>query len=427
MPKVEEKKIIPREIFPQLVSHLKKPEITLLVGARQTGKTVLLEMLGRYLLEKRKVNSENILYFNLDIMKDWEYFQDQTKFIEFLKEKIKRGKIYLLVDEAQRVPECSRFFKGIYDLGLNLKMILTGSASLELKTRLKESMAGRKRVFHLFPFSFSEFLLVKKLALNELLKNKRISDLSRRELISLFKEYMVWGGYPRVVFSETKEEKEAILAEIYTSYIEKDIIGFLEIKNRLGFSKLVKLLAGQIGQLVNINELANSLNLDRGTIERYIKALEETFIIAPLAPYFRNPRQEIIKQNKIYFNDSGLRNYALGDFSEFEERNDAGFLLENAVFNEILLSLKSFEKVRFWRTKGGSEVDFVIVKGKNILPIEVKTNIKEARTPLGLKNFLEKYPAEKALVANLNIYQKRIGRVSFVHPYEVRSYTTTYD
>ena len=105
-------------------------------------------------------------------MKDWEFFQDQTEFIKFLKERATKDKIYLLVDEAQKVPECTRFFKGIYDSNLNVKMVLTGSASLELKTRLRESMAGRKQVFHLFPFSFSEFLQAKNRKLGEILEKK---------------------------------------------------------------------------------------------------------------------------------------------------------------------------------------------------------------------------------------------------------------
>lgn len=422
MPKIEKNNLIPREIFPQLISHLQEPEISLLVGARQTGKTVLLGMIKEYLLKKRKINPHNVLYFNLDIIKDWEFFQDQTKFIKFLKERTEKGKVYLLVDEAQKVPECTRFFKGVYDSDLNVKMILSGSASLELKTRLKESMTGRKRIFRLFPFSFAEFLRAKNADLNKLLVKEKISDLSRRELISLFKEYAIWGGYPRVVFSETREKKEEILSEIYTSYIEKDIVGFLEIKNRLGFSKLVNLLAGQTGQLVNISELANSLNLDRGTVERYLKALEETFIITPLYPYFKNFRQEIIKQNKIYFNDVGLRNYALGNFSLFEERVDAGFLLENAVFKEILLSLKSFEKVRFWRTKQGSEIDFLIIKGETFIPVEVKLRLKKPKVPLGLRNFLEKYSAKMTLVVNMDIYEKSVDNTYFIHPYEIRRY-----
>jgi len=423
MPKIENHQIIQRQLFPKIITHVKKPEITLIVGARQVGKTVLLNMLKEWLMSKKKVSPKNILYFNLDIVRDWEFFQNQTNFIEFLKEQSQKEKIYVLVDEAQRVPDCSRFFKGVYDSNLNIKLILTGSTSLELKTRFKESLTGRKQVFHLYSFSFNEFLEAKDKKLVELFKKKNeISEISKKKILELFREYTVWGGYPRVVFAKTRQEKIAILAEIYSSYIEKDIVGLLEIKNRLGFSKLVKLLAGQIGQLVNVNELANSLNLDRETVERYLKALEETFIITPLLPYFKNPRQEIVKRNKIYFNDTGIRNYALENFSSLSERLDAGLLLENALFREILLALDIFQKIRFWRTKQGAEVDFLVLEREKIVPIEVKLNIKKPVISLSLRNFIKKYSPQKALVVNLSKEAKiKINKTNiyFLYPYLV--------
>lgn len=427
MPKVEKRKynkIIEREIFSRVIAHLGKPEITLITGARQTGKTVLLGMLQQWLIKKKKIASENIFSFNLDIIKDWEFFQSQTKFIEFLKDRSQKQKIYVFVDEAQRVLDCSRFFKGVYDSKLNVKLVLTGSSSLELKTRFQESLAGRKQVFHLFSFSFTEFLQAKDNVLFALLAQKsKISELSKKQILSLFKEYIVWGGYPRVVLSRTSREKSDILADIYSSYIEKDIVGLLEIKNRLGFSDLVKFLAGQTGQLVNISELSNSLNLDRETIERYLKALEETFIITPLIPYFKNSRQEIVKQNKIYFNDTGIRNYALDNFSPLSERQDAGLVLENAVFREILLSLSLFQKIRFWRTKQGAEVDFLILKGGKIIPVEAKSNIRKPVISLGLRSFIEKYSSERAFVVNLSLEQKikhKKTKVDFIYPFEIK-------
>lgn len=427
MPKTEERqntKIIQRELFPKIVAHFEKPEITLITGARQTGKTVLLGMFKERLIKEKKIASENIFYFNLDIVKDWEFFQSQTKFIEFLRDRSQKQKIYILVDEAQRVPDCSRFFKGVYDSDLNIKLVLTGSSSLELKTRFQESLAGRKQVFKLFSFSFAEFLRAKDKTLAGLLKRRStISEISKKQILSLFKEYIIWGGYPRVVLSSTNQEKADVLSDIYSSYIEKDIIGLLEIKNRLGFSGLVKLLAGQVGQLVNISELSNSLNLDRETVERYLKALEETFIISALIPYFKNPRQEIIKQNKIYFNDAGIRNYALDNFSLLSERQDAGLVLENAVFREILLSLFLFQKIRFWRTKQGAEVDFLILRGGKIVPIEVKSNLRKPVISLGLRNFIEKYSPEKAFVVNLSLEQRikiKKTKVDFIYPFEIQ-------
>lgn len=418
------KRFIPRNLLKDVVAHLESPEITLITGARQVGKTVLLQMLKDHLIENEKILPENIFYFNLDIVKDWEFFQEQNQLIEFLKTRSRKNKIYLFVDEAQRVPDCARFFKGVYDAQLPVKLILTGSSSLELKAGLKESLTGRKKTFSLFPFSFLEFLSAKNKPLSEMLRSgTKISPLDRKTLISFFQEYTIWGGYPRVLLAESEKEKIDILAEIYTSYIEKDIVGFLEIKNRIAFSKLVRLLSGQIGQLVNINELSTVLKLDRATVERYLLALQETFVIRPVLPYYKNPRQEIIKQNKIYFSDTGLRNYSHEEFRPLTEREDAGLLFENSIFNELQLFLGIFQKVRFWRTKQGAEVDFLILEKDNFLPLEIKLHLKTPAVSLSLRNFIKKYKPKKALVINLDLFDKEIKidktRIYFLHPYEI--------
>lgn len=415
---------IEREIFPEIAKHLKKQEITLITGARQVGKTVLLNQLEKWLVEKQRVNSKNIYYFNLDIAKDWEFFQSQSSLIEFIKERSQINKIYMLIDEAQKAPNSARFFKGIYDSNLNAKLVLTGSSSLEIKNKIQESLAGRKKVFYVSSFSFAEFLKFKDEKLLENFKNNRqnLSKISKEKLLSFYKEYIIWGGYPRVVLSKSIQEKVDVLADIYSSYIEKDIVGLMEIKNRLGFSNLVKLLAGQIGQLVNVNELSSLLNLDRDTVERYIQILKETFIISPLPPYYKNSRQEIIKQNKIYFNDTGIRNYSVEDFSDLNNRNDKGQLLENTAFRGLRDSLKLFQKIRFWRSKSGAEADFILIKKDDLVPIEIKSNKKDLDIPSGLRSFIEKYSPKKAFVANLAVEGKnKIGKtdIEFIYPFDL--------
>src|SRR3990167_10688337 len=156
MPNLD-RKLVKREIFGEMSAHLGKPEITLITGSRHVGKTVLLFQLKDYLL-KKGISEGLILFYNLDIISDWEMFQNQTEFIEFIKEKSEKNKIYIFVDEAQKVPDAARFFKGVYDSNLNVKLILSGSSSLEIKAKFKETLAGRKMVFHLPVFTFLEFL-----------------------------------------------------------------------------------------------------------------------------------------------------------------------------------------------------------------------------------------------------------------------------
>ncbi len=188
---------IQREIFPQVSAHLEEPEITLITGSRQVGKTVLLGQLKDFLIQQKNISSYRIFYYNLDLVQDWEMFQKQADFIEFLKARSPKNKIYVFVDEAQKVPEAARFFKGIYDSRLNVKLILSGSSSLELKAKFKETLAGRKIIFQLSPFTFFEFLKVKDEFLAEVMeRQKRVSQIDYRKYKKLYEEYIIYGGYP---------------------------------------------------------------------------------------------------------------------------------------------------------------------------------------------------------------------------------------
>lgn len=423
MPNLD-RKLVKREIFAEVAAHLEKPEITLITGSRQVGKTVLLLQLKDHLL-KKGISEELILFYNLDIISDWELFQNQTEFIEFIKEKSEKERIYVFVDEAQKVPDAARFFKGVYDSNLNAKLILSGSSSLEIKAKFKETLAGRKIIFHLPVFTFLEFLRHKDKDLAKLIEEKRnLSAISQKHLFKFYQEYLIFGGYPRVVIAGSKEEKKKIINEIYSSYVEKDAVGFFEIKNKTAFNRLLKLLAGQIGQLINVGELASNLGVDRETVERYIRALEETFILKKITPYFRNPRQEIIKSDKIYFLDLGIRNLLLENFNSLSLRSDKGGLLENAVLNEILFRTRNqFCQIHFWRTKQKAEVDFVIEKGDSLLPIEVKFALRMNKKTSGLKNFQKKFKSKKSVIVSYLFDGQnspaKIKGTNFIYPFDL--------
>jgi predicted AAA+ superfamily ATPase len=432
MQKIAPINYIRREIFDEVFAHLDKPEITLITGSRQVGKTVLMEQLKEHLIRSRKLSPDLIFSYNLDIVQDWEIFQNQANFIEFLRDKSQKQKIYVFIDEAQKVTEAARFFKGVYDSKVNAKVILTGSSSLEIKAKLKETLAGRKRIFHLPSFTFHEFLTAKKENLAEYLrKRKKITLIDQKKLLGLYKEYMNFGGYPRVVLAKGKEEKRYILQEIYSSYIEKDAIGFLEIKNKTAFNRLIKMLAAQIGQLVNIEELSVNLGIDRNTVERYILALEDTFIIKRISPYFKNPRQEIIKAGKIYFLDLGIRNLSLESFINFDEKSDKGMVLENAIFIELFLKLRNKTgDLHFWRTKQGAEVDFVIEKGLELFPVEVKAAIKKGAITTGIRSFIDKFHPSRAFTVNLSVNEDSVTinktKIEFIYPFETDRYMRSY-
>ncbi len=425
----ENNKFILREIFFKISKHLvKNKEITLIIGPRQVGKTVLLQQLQKYLVQEKKVNPQDIYYFNLDIIKDRDLFRDQTEFIQFLKNKSEKRKIYVFVDEAQKVKEVGVFFKGVYDSNLNVKLVLTGSSSLEIRAKINESLTGRKRIFYLLPFSFAEILRHYNFELADLIKQKKkITAPERKEILALFFDYCIYGGYPQVVTASSWEEKEEFLREIFTSYIEKDIIGFLKVENENNFIKLVRLLAAQVGNLINISELSSLVQTDRYTVDRYLLNLAKTFIIYNLKPFYSNPRQELIKANKVYFIDNGLRNLSLDNFKvPFGQREDRGVLLENAILKELLiLKYQKNFNLKFWRSKQKAEVDFIIEQGLRILPLEVKFSLSGHKLSPSFLGFIKRYQPAKALVVNLHFQGSReIGKtkVFFILPYELVFY-----
>lgn len=428
MKKDNQTKYVKRSLFDKICKHLNNKEITLIIGPRQVGKTVLLKQLREHLIVDKKINPKLILYFNLDVIQDRELFQDQTEFIEYIKQKSLKRKIYVFIDEAQRIKDAGIFFKGVYDSDLPVKLILTGSSSLEIKSKIHESLTGRKRVFHLLPFSFLEILKHKNIELYDLIfKKKKIFDYDKEKILRIFFDYCIFGGYPQIALTQDYEEKQEFLREIFNSYIEKDIIGFLKIENEANFIKLIKLLSAQVGNLINIEELSGLINTGRNTVAKYLLNLEKTFIIYILRPFCTNPRQEIVKASKVYFVDSGIRNLGLEKLTKpFIERQDKGSLLENIILKELLILkyIKNFN-IKFWRSKQKAEIDFIIEYGLSILPIEVKSNLTNNKIGSSLLGFITRYNPKRALVVNLGYRGKRMinkTEIIFIYPWEIENY-----
>lgn len=415
------KNLVQREVFPEITNHLDAREITVIIGPRQVGKTTLLLQLKDHLVEKG-FPENRILNFNLDLVTDRALLTSQTEFIKFLKERIGKEKLFVFVDEAQRVENAGIFFKGIYDLDLPVKFVLTGSSALEIKSKIHEPLTGRKRIFYLYPLSFHEYVSVKDASLAKLLAEKEPSAYTKERILEHVSRFLTWGGYPKIALEENIEAKEQFLKEIYSSYIERDIIGFLEIKNSTAFTNLVSMLASQVGQLVNTQELSNTLNVERKTVEKYLEILEKTFVIERISPFFRNVRKELTKMPKVYFLDTGLRNFALDDLKSFGARQDKGALLENFLFSELRKCTDA--RFHFWRTKEKAEVDFVLEQrfGEPV-PIEVKaTSLKSSEISRSFRSFLNAYKPKHAFVMNLGfrgIKKVDSTEVEFILPYEI--------
>lgn len=211
-----------------------------------------------------------------------------------------------------------------------------------------------------------------------------------RELLEKFSEFLVFGGYPAVVLENDQEEKVSLLKDIKNSFLKRDI-DESGISDPDKFYNLLTLLAGQVGNLVNRNELANTISVDNKTIDKYLYVLQKCFHIEFVKPFYSNLRKELTKMPKLYFNDHGLRNVALNRFFDFKLRDDQGVLLENYVYKR-LRSIYETDTIRFWRTTDKKEIDFIInTSFKEGIAYEVKMNCKKAKQRIFTK-FKESYP-----------------------------------
>lgn len=382
-----------------LEQHLSSDQMTILVGPRQVGKTYLM----RNLQEKLDNRSEKTVWLNLDIEEDAAKFTSQTTLLSYIKLAVGTKRAFVFIDEIQQKKNAGLFLKGIFDMNLPYKFIISGSGSLELKASITESMAGRKQLFAINPISFEEFVQFKTHYQYED-KFNAFFDIEKSKTEHLFSEYMVFGGYPRVVLAETASLKQSEMQEIYRSYIDRDIHHLLHLEKADAFGSLLKILASQIGSLVNIKELSGTVGIDEKTVKHYLWYLEQTFIIKKVTPFFRNTRKEITKAPIYYFYDTGLRNFLLGLFGLPEIPSPlGGHLFENVVFNLLSLRLeKTPAQIHFWRTRDLAEVDFVLETGLEVVPVEAKyTKMQKPELTRSYRNFLVRYKPHKGYIVHL--------------------------
>ena len=401
---------IERSVTKKIEAWIDEPEILILSGARQVGKTSILYQLIAHLMSSKLARPEDIYYFNLDLAGISEFLEDQASFLRFLEIE-KRKKTYVLIDEVQRLANPGLFIKGLQDLRLSVKFILTGSSSLDIRTKTHEALTGRKQVFNIRALSFSEFLktlpgLDKQPALDSDNYHLYLGQLNDALRMNSY-----YGGYPVLASTDEHEKKMMRLNEIFTSYLDKDIAGLLKVTNIQLYRKLVALLAAQQGGLVNIQELALTLSANRETISRYIHFLEETFVIHLVTPFFSNPRTELSKMPKVYFKDPGLRNLARGGGltqSSLMVSEDLGKVLEGIIATFVSSDFPSSMKLNYWRSKAGAEVDFILSDAEPIASIEVKAGgFKEIRVSRGYRSFLLKYKPERSILLNDTLWDEK--------------------
>jgi hypothetical protein len=392
--------MIKRKLFSELVDHLPQKEMSLIIGPRQAGKTTLMEVLKEHLDNR----GERTLFLNLDIEWDRPHFESQAALLKKIELELGQQPGYVFIDEIQRKDDAGLFLKGLFDLKLPYKFIISGSGSLELKQKIQESLVGRKRLFELSTVTFEEFIDHRTdYRYEENLADFLAIETDRAE--QLLSEYMQFGGYPRIVMATEQREKLRLIDEIYRSILEKDIAYLLKLDKPDVFSALIKMIAGQVGQLLNYSELSSTLNVSFSTVKKYLWYAQKIFLVELITPYARNVRKEISKSPAPYFWDLGLRNYSLGVFGHLESPFEKGFVFENLVFLLLRQKLRfKAAKLHYWRTKDKAEVDFVIEAGRRLIPAEVKCkHLKQDSVPPSLRSFIDKYKPKEAYIINLDL------------------------
>ncbi len=382
-----------RHLDKQLKTHFDKyKQAIVLLGARQTGKTTLLKKifpLAQYLLVDNQEVKNTLETYDINTYK-----------------QILGKNRQIIIDELHLLSDPGRAVKIIYDQIPDIQLIVTGSSALHIKNKSTESMAGRKFDYQLYPLTFSEYLNQLEIEAD---LNYNILDLilaqkeSQAKLFSpekMLDKVLAYGLYPEIL---NIEDPKDYLLNLAATAIFKDIIELDLIDDRAKATELLKLLAYQIGNLVNYSEIGQRLSMDRRTVERYIEIFEQSYILFRVYPFSKNKRDEIGKTPKIYFHDLGLRNAVINNFEVSVTRPDLGAMFENFIIAELYKSI-SYQKLgynlNYWRSTGGGEVDIILSDHTDIFAVEVKLTTGSVSTA-----FTNRYPDAKVhLLTKNNFY-----------------------
>ena len=349
-------------------------KVMVIYGARRTGKTTLLK---EFLVSGEDVTIQS-------------YLSSQS--IEKLKAFVGTTRL-LVVDEAQKIPHIGINLKLIVDHIPDVRVIVTGSSSFDLARSTGEPLTGRKFTLKLFPLAQLEIGQIEKIYQTE-------ANLENR---------LIYGSYPEIVLMPDNHGREQYLKEIVSSYLYKDVLELDGVRHSAKISRLLQLIAFQIGKEVSLSELGTSLGMSKNTVERYLDLLEKAFVVQRLTGFSRNLRNEITKNCRYYFLDNGIRNALINNFNLLEQRNDVGELWENYIIIERLKRqeyLSGAANNYFWRTYTKQELDFVEEREGRLFGYEIKWGKAKPRPP---KEWLSAYPEASFEMINRENYLEFIS------------------
>ena len=357
----------------RIESYLFKGQIIIIYGARQVGKTTLVNnILNKFSNKKALIlNGDDLDLQGRLIPKNYKYLQELIGNPDIL-----------VVDEAQKFKQIGLVLKILHDNNPTLQIIATGSSSFELSNKLSEPLTGRSLVFNLQPLSILE------------------TSQNKLEIDRNVAKQMIYGSYPNI-YDLGNDDKIRYLENIKNQYLYQDILNIGIIKKPQVIQKLLQLVAYQIGNEVSLSELSKSLEIDKKTVENYLDILEKTFVIFSLSSFSKNLRSEVAKSNKIYFWDLGIRNSLISNFNELSIRPDLGGMWENFCIVERLKAQSftgKFANPYFWRNYNQQEIDYIEEIDGTLKTFEFKYNSnKKAKIP---SSFATNYPNHTFEVVN---------------------------
>lgn len=371
--------MLTRALLPILTERLQNsPKIVLLYGPRQAGKTTLIkQVLANSALRKLEINADEQRYHDVLSSRDL----NQLKLLV-------EGYDLLFIDEAQRIPDIGLNLKILHDGLPQLKIIATGSSSFELANRTQEPLTGRTWTYTLYPIATTELR----------------AQHNPFELRQLLDQQLIYGAYPEIFSLPNHQDKTHYLRELSTAYLYRDVLEMANLRYPDKIRKLLRLLALQIGSLVSLNELGNALQMSKDTVAHYLDLLEKAFVVFRLSGFSRNLRKEVVKMDKVYFYDLGIRNAVLNNFSPLVARPDAGALWENFLVVERRRrnAYAPYPALPYyWRTYTGAELDYVEDVDGQLAGFEFKLTRKADRAPA---SWLANYPGATYVGINRDNY-----------------------
>lgn len=368
-----------RELTEKILSKLQANKVVIVYGARRVGKTVLVENI-LYQLD------EPVLILNGEDINVHDKLANRS--IENYKQIVGTNKL-VYIDEAQKIHEIGLKLKLMVDEIPGLKIIISGSSSIDIHHVAGEPLTGRKYSFNLYALSEKEYNQIE----------------NPIEKIDKVRERLVFGNYPELIHIPDRENKMDYLNEMVSSYLLKDILVFENIKNSQKIFNLLRLIAFQIGNEVSMQELGKKLSISKNTVEKYLDLLSKVYILHKVEGFSRNLRKEITKNSRWYFLDNGIRNAVIANFNPIESRNDVGQLWENYMISERIKFLE-YHKISsnnyFWRTYEQQEIDWVEERSGELFGYEFKWKETKVKTP---SQWNKAYPEASFNVIHVNNFE----------------------